>query len=124
MDNLTPEQLRELADKIEHGQELEGGFTVFPNEVYEKPKAYVRAIELDGITVNIDMRRVKDYRTVAMIARIDKGDSFAAVELFDFLLGDERDHVISELSDSDGFCDAEDFIKFCTRLLEEVGAKN
>lgn len=120
MDNLTPEQLRELADKMEQ----EGSGAIDYNDLTEQVKPYVRIVELDGIKVKIDMRRVKDYRTVAMIARIDKGETFAAVELFDFLLGDERDKVINALSDADGFCDAEVFIKFCTRLLEEVGAKN
>ena len=120
MDNLTPEQLRELADKIEQ----EGSRAIECSDSTEQVKPYVRIVELDGIKVKIDMRRVKDYRTVALIARIDKGESFAAVELFDFLLGNERDKVIDALSDADGFCDAETFIKFCTRLLEKVGAKN
>lgn len=120
MDNLTPEQLRELADKMEQ----EGSGAIECSDSTEQVKPYVRIVELDGIKVKIDMRRVKDYRTVAMIARIDKGETFAAVELFDFLLGDEQDKVIEKLSDADGFCDAETFVTFCTRLLEKVGAKN
>lgn len=120
MDNLTPEQLRELADKMEQ----EGGGAIDYNDLTEQVKPYVRIVELDGIKVKIDMRRVKDYRTVAMVARINKGETFAAVELFDFLLGDEQDKVIERLSDADGFCDVETFVTFCTRLLEEVGAKN
>lgn len=120
MENLTPEQLRELADKIEQDDSYIDDYS----DLTEQAKPYVRIVELDGIKVKIDMRRVKDYRTVALIARIDKGESFAAVELFDFLLGNERDKVIDALSDADGFCDAETFIKFCTRLLEKVGAKN
>ena len=55
---------------------------------------------------------------------MEAGDSFAAITLFDFLLGDQRESAIEQLSDEDGFCDAERFVAFCAKLLDAVGAKN
>lgn len=123
MENLTPEQLRELADRIE----LENGVSDEPFSVVEpkrERKPYMRRVEVNGIELDVDMRRIKDYRTVKYISQIDKGDTFAVFELADFILGESKQLVIDKLSDSDGFCDAEVFVSFCTKLLEEVGSKN
>lgn len=118
MENITPEMLREMAEKMERG---DGDVLDFEPA---KPKPYVRHVDVDGVSIDIDMRRVKDYRAMSLIAKVEAGDSFAAITLFDFLLGDQRESAIEQLSDDDGFCDAERFVAFCARLLDAVGAKN
>lgn len=87
-------------------------------------KPYIRDVEIDGVKLSIDMRRVKDYRTMSLLAKVEGGDEFAAVSLFDFILGDNRDAAIEALSDEDGFCDATRFADFCSRVFEACGAKN
>ncbi len=123
MEEITPEMLREMAAKIERGDDkvldIERGDI---KAVAEKP--YIRHVGIDGASVDIDMRRVRDYRAMSLIAKVEAGDSFAAISLFEFLLGDQKDSAIEQLSDADGFCDAERFVQFCGKLLNEVGAKN
>lgn len=116
MENITPEMLREMAEKMEVGDAL--GF----EPVKQKP--YIRHVDVDGVSIDLDMRRVKDYRAMSLIAKVEAGDGFAAITLFDFLLGDQRESAIGQLSDEDGFCDAERFVAFCAKLLDAVGAKN
>lgn len=113
IDGMTPDQLRAMADEMEG----EG-----------KRPGYMRRVEVDGITVDVDMRVIADIRTMRIIADVQgKGDSesaFAAIRLFDRILGDQRDAVEKALSDEDGFCPAERYISFAMRLFEAVGAKN
>lgn len=116
IENITPEMLREMAEKMEGG--------CVPEFEPVMPKPYIRHVDVDGVSIDIDMRRVKDYRAMSLIAKVEAGDSFAAITLFDFLLGDQRESAIEQLSDEDGFCDAERFVGFCGKLLTEVGAKN
>lgn len=85
---------------------------------------YVRHVTVKGVELDVDMRRMKDYRTLSLIAKMEGGDQFAGVQLFDFILGPDRDRCIDELSDEDGFCDAEVFSAFCAEVIKEVGAKN
>lgn len=116
MDGITPEQLREIAAKME--AESEQAFEVVT------PPANIRHIEVDGIELDIDLRRLKDFRALSLIAKVEAGETFAAVQLFEFILGDEKNKALAALSDSDGFCDAEKFLAFSSRVLEAAGAKN
>lgn len=116
MDGITPEQLREMAARIE--AEEKQAFEVVT------PPANIRHIEVDGIELDIDLRRLKDYRTMSLIAKVEGGDMFAAIQLFDFLLGDQRDKAIKAMTDEDDFCDATKFVEFCGKVLDAAGAKN
>lgn len=116
MDGITPEQLREIAAKME--AESEQAFEVVT------PPANIRHIEVDGIELDIDLRRLKDYRTMSLIAKVEGGDMFAAIQLFDFLLGDQRDKAIKAMTDESDFCDATKFVEFCGKVLDAAGAKN
>lgn len=95
----------------------------------DEPKrpGYMRTVEVDGVTVEVDMRVVGDIRTLRLIAAVDKGGPDAVqniMRLFDRLFGDQQDRIIDALSDDDGFCPAQRFTEFCVHLLNEVGAKN
>lgn len=113
IDGMTPEQLRAMADEMEGGGARPG---------------YMRRVEVDGIEVDVDMRIIADIRTMRIIADVqgkdDTESAFAAIRLFDRILGDQRDAVENELSDEDGFCPVERYVGFAMRLFEAVGAKN
>lgn len=116
MDGITPEQLREMAAKME--AEGDRGFVVV------EPQDSIRHIEVDGVSLDIDVRRLKDYRTLSLIAKVEGGDQFAAIQLFDFLLGDQRDKAVKAMTDENDYCDAGAFLKLCSKVLEAAGAKN
>lgn len=126
LDGITPDQLRELADKIEDSGQHRMAHEVVDalQEKVVSMRPHIRHVEVDGVSIDIDMRRVRDYRALSLIAKVEAGDSFAAITLFEFLLGNQKDAAIEQLSDEGGFCDAERFVKFCGKLLTEVGAKN
>lgn len=113
IDGMTPEKLRAMADEMEGGGARPG---------------YMRRVEVDGITVDVDMRVISDIRTMRIIADVqgkdDSESAFAAIKLFDRILGEQRETVESALSDADGFCSVERYISFAMRLFEAVGAKN
>ena len=111
IDGMTPDQLRAMADKME-----------------AKTPGYMRRVEVDGIEVDVDMRIIADIRTMRIIADVqgkdDSESAFAAIRLFDRILGDQREAVEAALSDADGFCPVERYVEFAMRLFEAVGAKN
>ena len=111
IDGMTPDQLRAMADKME-----------------AKTPGYMRCVEVDGIEVDVDMRIIADIRTMRIIAdvqgRDDTASAFAAIRLFDRILGDQRERVEAALSDADGYCPVERYVNFAMRLFEAVGAKN
>ena len=113
IDGMTPDQLRAMADEMEGAEQRPG---------------YMRRVEVDGIDVDVDMRIIADIRTMRIIADVqgkdDSESAFAAIRLFDRILGDQREAVERALSDEDGFCPVEKYVEFAMRLFEEVGAKN
>lgn len=136
---MTPAQLRELADRMEsrpsgidadeHERLIEAirGGKVEEPECAEARPGYMRRIEIDGIPLDIDMRRVKDLRTLRLVAEIQKGGDgslSSALELADFIFGDQREKVERAASDSDGFVDAAKYTDIFTKLFKAVGAKN
>ena len=96
----------------------------------DKPKhpGYMRHVTVDGVSVDVDMRVIADIRTMRIIADVqgknDAESAFAAIKLFDRILGDQREAVEKALSDADGFCPVERYVTFAMRLFEAVGAKN
>lgn len=146
---MTPEQLRALADEMEREpsgiyadeherriKALRGGKERSPERELEKMREeaasekrseHVRHVEVDGIPLDIDMRRVKDLRTLRLVADVQKGGSgslAATLELADFVLGDQRAKVERAVTDEDGFVDAVKYTEVFTKLFEAVGAKN
>lgn len=113
IEGMTPDQLRAMAD------EMEGG---------EKRPGYMRRVTVDGIDVDVNMRIIADIRTMRIIADVQGKDNsesaFAAIKLFDRILGDQREAVEAALSDADGYCPVERYVTFAMRLFEAVGAKN
>lgn len=113
IDGMTPDQLRAMADEMEGSVQRPG---------------YMRRVEVDGITVDVDMRVIADIRTMRIVAGVqgkdDSESAFAAIRLFDRILGDQRESVEKALSDEDGFCPMEKYVEFAMRLFEAVGAKN
>lgn len=134
--DLTPEQLRAIADEMEargkgvtqeeHERRVSAIRGGKPCEAETRPE-YMRHIVIDGVPLDIDMREMADIRTMRMIGEIQKGgrdSTFAAVELFDRILGDQREAVEEALSDADGYCPADAYCEFAVRIFEAVGAKN
>lgn len=113
IDGMTPDQLRAMADEMEGAGQRPG---------------YMRRVEVDGITVDVDMRVIADIRTMRIIAEMqgkdDAESAFAAIRLFDRILGDQREAVERALSDADGYCPVERYVAFAMKLFEAVGAKN
>lgn len=112
IEGATPEQLRAMADEMEGAGQRPG---------------YMRRVEIDGIPLDVDMRVVSDIRTLRLIRDVQKnGDdaAFKALDLFDRVLGDQRGRVEAALADADGYCPADAYLTFCTRIFEAVGAKN
>lgn len=113
----------------EHERELEKMWEdAAPTSDETKDPGYMRHVTVDGIKVDVDMRVIMDIRTMRIIGRARKGSdedaTFASIELFDRILGDQREEVEAALSDEDGFCPVDQYVTFAMRLFEEVGAKN
>ena len=136
---MTPEQLRELADRMEsrplgidadeHERRIEAIRGGRPDEAGGRGSrpGYMRRVEIDGIDLDIDMRRVKDLRSLRLIADIQKGGDgslYSALELADFMFGDQREKVERAFTDGDGFIDAAKYTDVFVKLFQEVGAKN
>ena len=108
IENMTPDELRALADEMDDA------------------KPWEKRVTVRGVELVIDMRVLKDVRTMRLIRAADKGGvegAFSALELFDAVLGDQTGKVEEALS-KDGFCDSDDYTEFCIELINEVGAKN
>ena len=120
-DKMTPEELIALAE--EKGSP-KGGMRVVAGS--PKPPT-VRTVEVDGVTVDVDMRLITDIRTVRKLREIERlGDrgGMEALDLFDRVLGDQAERVIDALSDEDGFCSVEAYSTFVGHVFRAVGAKN
>lgn len=136
IDGMTPDQLRAMADEMEGGERRPGYMRLVEDDwrracgqaAGERRPGYMRRVEVDGITVDVDMRVIADIRTMRIIADVqgkdDAESAFAAIKLFDRILGDQREAVEGALSDGDGFCPVERYVEFAMRLFEAVGAKN
>lgn len=88
---------------------------------------HTKPVEVDGLELDIDMRAVEDIRTLRLIAKVEKeGEEgvFAAVDLFDFILGDQVEKVMDHLKDEEGFVPSTAYSAFCADVLKAVGAKN
>lgn len=113
----------------EHERELEKMWEdAAPTSDETKYPGYMRHVTVDGIKVDVDMRVIADIRTMRVIADVqgkdDSESAFAAIRLFDRILGDQREAVEAALSDADGFCPVERYVDFAMRLFGAVGAKN
>ena len=139
IDGMTPAQLRAMADEMEgktpddarrdHERALEKMWEgAAPTSDEPKRPGYMRRVEVDGIEVDVDMRIIADIRTMRIIAdvqgRDDTASAFAAIRLFDRILGDQREAVEAALSDADGYCPVDRYVDFAMRIFEAVGAKN
>ena len=137
--DMTPAQLRAMADEMEaktpgttadeHERALEKMWEgSAPTSDEPKRPGYMRRVTVEGITVDVDMRIIADIRTMRIIAdvqgRDDTASAFAAIRLFDRILGDQREAVEAALSDADGYCPVDRYVSFAMRLFEAVGAKN
>ena len=137
--DMTPAQLRAMADEMEaktpgitadeHTRALEKMWEgSAPTSDEPKRPGYMRRVTVEGITVDVDMRVIADIRTMRIIADVqgkdDSESAFAAIRLFDRILGDQRDAVEKALSDADGYCPVDRYVTFAMRIFEAVGAKN
>lgn len=118
-DKMTPEELVALAEEKR---------SPVMRVVDASPKPpTVRTVEVDGVTVDVDMRVIKDIRTVRKLREIERlGDrgGMEALDLFDRVLGDQAERVIDALSDEDGYCSVEAYSTFVGHVFRAVGAKN
>lgn len=93
-----------------------------------EPDQNALRVSVDGIDLSIDRRAVKDIRTFRLIGEVEQGGSrapFAAVELLDFLLGDEQRRAVEkELADEDGFVDSDKYMILLVKLLNSPELKN
>lgn len=117
---MTADELMELAlAKRAEGPE---------GEPEPGPAPTARRVVVDGIAVEVDMRRMTDIRTVRRLQRAQRlGDELGGpvvLEVFDDILGDQVDRVTDALSDEDGYCPAERYSRFVARVMREAGGKN
>lgn len=76
--------------------------------------------EVRGIPLSVEEEVFDDYRTLRLFARIRKDDTFAAVELFERVFGEEQvDNLIEQL-EQDGTCKASDFVEFAFEAIDEA----
>ena len=90
----------------------------------------VRTVEVDGITLDIDTRKLLDPRfTYAIGKASDKrtpdGEKLTwYTRMLDMLFGDGAYDVMCELADEGGVVDAEKWESFYGSVLEKLGAGN
>lgn len=119
---MTQEERAELMRALSeaNGREAEKG--------EPEPEQNALRVSVGGVDLSIDRRAVKDIRTFRLIGEVEKGGSrapFAAVELFDFILGDEQRRAVEkELADEAGFVDSDRYALLLMELLNSLELKN
>lgn len=70
------------------------------------------------IPVVIDDEVFDDFRTMRLLAKVQKGDGMAAVDFIERVFGEEQvDNLIAQL-ESDGVCRASEFVPFCFEVVD------
>lgn len=118
---MTPEALRILADEMDT---KEGASA--PSETV----SHVREVAVDGIKLEVDMRRFSDVRTMRAMSKVYKEGSsmspesaFAAFDLIEWLFGEQSSVVEDHLRDADGYVSADAYTDFLMRAFYAVGAE-
>lgn len=134
IDEMTPEQLRELATaKEEERVQLESKYLQFkPVKTSGRLEPYERELEFEGEHYIVDMRRIKSRRFVQLIADVqrvqNKEDSEklpATLKLYEYLFGGTCDeHVVGVVEDKLGYDDAEEIFRIENALMEMLDTKN
>lgn len=124
LDTMNADELREF---IRSGALIHMPQEPTPQEV-EQPSER-RAVEVDGLTVSIDARRLASWHAAELIARIED-DSVpdgqkmpALVELYKFVAGDDFERILDHLGGPEVASYVE-VVAFVSKVLEAVGSKN
>lgn len=140
IEDMTPEQLREYAAEKEARKEaLEAKYIsdsaanvveFKPNPVIHEP--WEQPIEFEGETYWIDMHKINSLRFIRKIAEVQKDarkhggevDTFDALEVFDFALGDEAQHVEEVVIKAKGFDEFREIYRIKEAIFDKLDIKN
>lgn len=90
-------------------------------------KQFVRAVEFEGVTYEVDVRRLKsrEFLRRFMAVQRDTDSIVAAVDLLDYVFeGDLGDSVAATAEANVGYEDYEEIMRIEAGVLEAAGAKN
>lgn len=92
---------------------------------------YMQPIEFEGETYWIDNRKVYSQTFILKLAKvrrkIDKegeADVLDMVELFDFIMGNENDHITEVATKAKGFDDFREIYRIKEAIFDELDIKN
>lgn len=139
IDDMTPEELREYAAKKEERAQAvreaylqETPITPLPTP----PAPWEKRVDIDDLTVWVDMRRMKSRRAVILlnaynnsIVKHSDGTQQAGItetlNLVDYLFSGEVDRAVEAyVTDKYGYDDAEAIYAIEGRIMEAIDAKN
>lgn len=133
IDDMTPDELRELAAKKEAvelhrshiGADADGRFEVVArSRVRREP--WEREVEVDGVGYVVDMRRFKSRRfmRMAMTAYDESSTTEQKLDLFDYVFEPVEKQILAEVERRVGYEDFEAYYDICGKIFEAVEAKN
>ena len=138
IEDMTPEQLREYATEKElKRRELEQRYVrceepapVAP--IVGMPKPWEKAVEFEGETYHVDMRRIKSREFIRMFAKFQEhqrgGEDATASEvlaIYDHVFGGDVDEAVTRLVIAKmGYEDFEEITRIESGILAELDVKN
>lgn len=133
IDDMTPEELRELAAKKEAvelhrshiGADADQRFEVVAKAAGRR-EPWERKVEVDGVRYTVDMRRFKSRKFMHMAVRAndDSATLEQKLELFDYVFEPMERQILAEVERRVGYEDFEAYYDICGKVFEAVEAKN
>ena len=133
IDDMTPEELRELAAKKEAielhrshiGADADPRFEVVDRAAGRR-EPWEREVEVDGVRYTVDMRRFKSRKFMHMAVRAndDSATLEQKLELFDYVFEPMERQILAEVERRVGYEDFEAYYDICGKIFEAVEAKN
>ena len=133
IDDMTPEELRELAAKKEAielhrshiGADADPRFEVVDRAAGRR-EPWEREVEVDGVRYTVDMRRFKSRRFMRMTMKAadEAADFGAKLDLFDYAFEPMEKQILAEVERRVGYEDFEAYYDICGKIFEAVEAKN
>lgn len=128
LDSMTPEEIRAYAARKEAaelhrshiGEEAQGALSVV------EAKPWTRAVEVDGVSYSVDMRRFKSRRfmRMALAANADGATTAEKLDLFDYLFEPVEKQILATVERRVGYEDFEAYYEICAKIFEAVEGKN
>lgn len=128
LDSMTPEEIRAYAARKEAaelhrshiGEDARGALSAV------EAKPWTRAVEVDGVSYSVDMRRFKSRRfmRMALAANADGATTAEKLDLFDYLFEPVEKQILATVEQRVGYEDFEAYYDICAKIFEAVEGKN